>query len=241
MKNIKYIFFDLDGTLLPMENDDFIKLYFSELTKKFTTTKFDPKIVIEGIDYGLKVMYKDISDNLNDKPFWSGFEEKTKYSKDDVYDIFTDFYSNEFLKLGDYCVDNGYSKLIVEELKQKGYKLVLATNPLFPMVAQMSRAGLVGLKENDFEYITSMENSSKLKPNHLYYEEIITKLNINKDEVIMIGNDVSEDMKAAEKAGIKGILITDHLLNNYQINDEEFEKYSLKDFYEKIVKNVNAI
>jgi FMN phosphatase YigB (HAD superfamily) len=241
MKNIKYILFDLDGTLLPMETDDFIKLYFSELTKKFTPTKFDSKLVIEGINYGLKEMYKDKSDNLNHIHFWKGFEEKTTYLKDEVYDIFTDFYSNEFLKLGEYCEDKGYSKLIVNELNEKGYKLILATNPLFPMVAQMSRAGLVGLNEDDFEYVTSMENSTKLKPDYLYFEEIITKLNINKEEVIMIGNDVSDDMFAAKKAGIKGILITDHLLNNYQMDDTEFEKYSLKEFYQQIVKNVNAI
>jgi FMN phosphatase YigB (HAD superfamily) len=86
-----------------------------------------------------------------------------------------------------------------------------------------------------------MENSTKLKPDQLYYEEIVNKLHLNKDEVIMIGNDVSDDMNAAKKAGIRGILITDHLLNNYQIDDEEFEKYSLQEFYQKIVKNVNAI
>jgi len=241
MKNIRYIFFDLDGTLLPMNTDDFIKLYFSEITKKFSSTEFDPKIIIEGINFGLKKMYEDTSDNLNEEPFWKGFEEKTEYLKNDVYDMFIDFYSNEFLNLRDYCNDNGYSKLIVDELNDKGYKLILATNPLFPMVAQVSRASLVGLSQNDFEYVTSMENSSKVKPNHQYFEEIISKLKLNNKEVLMVGNDVNDDMYAAKKAGIKTVLITDYLLNNHKIDIDEFEKYSLEQFYKKIVKNIDAI
>lgn len=40
---LKAIFFDLDGTLLPMDYDDFCKMYFSMLTDKLSESGIPPK------------------------------------------------------------------------------------------------------------------------------------------------------------------------------------------------------
>lgn len=49
-------FFDLDGTLLPMDQDLFIKIYFKELANKFVSKGFDPDQLIKAIWVGTKAM-----------------------------------------------------------------------------------------------------------------------------------------------------------------------------------------
>ncbi|MCR5720084.1 MAG: HAD-IA family hydrolase, partial [Lachnospiraceae bacterium] len=99
-------------------------------------------------------------------------------------------------------------------------KVILATNPLFPRTAVLSRMGWAGVKEEDFEHITTYENSTYAKPNPGYYTEILEKINANPEECLMVGNDAVEDT-AAKKAGIDVFILTDCLINpnNEDINE----------------------
>ena len=40
---IKAVLFDLDGTLLPMEQGDFMKAYFGGLAKRLASIGYNPK------------------------------------------------------------------------------------------------------------------------------------------------------------------------------------------------------
>jgi len=231
---MKYIFFDLDGTLLPLDNQKFLKAYYQEVQQKFSQTKFNPKLIIAGINEGLAKMFKNDDDVTNDRIFWDGFYQASGYLEQEVHDIFIDFYNHEFLKIKNLLKDEGYSKKIVAELKAKGYQLVLATNPLFPKVAQLNRMALVGLKESDFIFITDYENSTKLKPNHHYFKEIMDKLSINAEDVLMVGNDVNEDLVAASKAAINAVLIDDFMINAHDLDYSKYDSYSLASFYQYV-------
>ena len=118
-------------------------------------------------------------------------------------------------------------------MNKKNYKVILATNPIFPIQAVETRMNWVGLKKEDFDYITVFSNSSYCKPNPLYFDEIIKKNNLNPENCIMVGNNVIEDT-AAEKVGIKTYLITDYLENEKNLDYSNFEHSSLVEFYEKI-------
>lgn len=48
---IKYVFFDLDGTLLGMNHEEFSKNYFILLTKEIAQYGFDPTLAQKGIYY----------------------------------------------------------------------------------------------------------------------------------------------------------------------------------------------
>ena len=47
--NIITVLFDLDGTLLPMDQDVFIKDYFGRLARKLAHYGYEPKKLIEGV------------------------------------------------------------------------------------------------------------------------------------------------------------------------------------------------
>ncbi|MDE6047540.1 MAG: hypothetical protein K2F56_02815, partial [Anaeroplasmataceae bacterium] len=107
-------------------------------------------------------------------------------------------------------------KLIVF-LKNKKFELILATNPIFPLIAQTKRLAWAGIKDSDFSWITSYENSHYCKPNLKYYEEILSHFPYQPNECLMIGNDVGEDMIAKE-LGMQVFLLTDCLINKDNVD-----------------------
>ena len=56
---IKYVLFDLDGTLLPMDQDAFMKAYFGGLCKKLAPYGYNPDELISAIWQGTKMMVKN--------------------------------------------------------------------------------------------------------------------------------------------------------------------------------------
>ena len=202
----------MDGTLLPMDIINFEKLYFKTLAMKVAPLGYDPSKLIDGIWSGIVAMIKNNGSVTNDVAFWKTFS--SIFGERAMSDIpaFDEYYRTDFVAAKDACGFNAKAVEIVKRLNKCGLKLVLATNPLFPLVAQQARISWAGLSEQDFIHITHYENSHYCKPNINYYQEIVEKLGLNPTECLMVGNDVNEDM-IAEKLGMKVFLVTDCLLN----------------------------
>ena len=126
--------------------------------------------------------------------------------------MFDGFYANEFHGAKAACGENPLARRAIDGLKAKGYDVILATNPIFPLVGVETRLSWVGLRPEDFSYITAYENSTTCKPNPAYYAEILRKTGKRPQECLMVGNDATEDTAALEQ-GIGVYLVTDCLLN----------------------------
>ena len=105
-------------------------------------------------------------------------------------------------------------------LKEKGYQVVVATNPVFPEVAMRERLGWAGVDPEDFALITTYENSCYCKPNPSYYKYIIKVLDKDPEDCLMVGNDVREDM-CARQIGIDVFLMEDYVINEQ--NEDTFD------------------
>ena len=70
---IKYILFDLDGTLLPMDQEVFVKAYVKGLAAKLAPLGFEPQKVVDGLWAGTGAMMKNVSGKRNDEIFWQVF------------------------------------------------------------------------------------------------------------------------------------------------------------------------
>ena len=46
---IDTVLFDLDGTLLPMDQDQFLELYMKALAKTFAPGGYDPKLLVSSV------------------------------------------------------------------------------------------------------------------------------------------------------------------------------------------------
>ena len=77
------------------------------------------------------------------------------------------------------------------------------------------------------------EESSFCKPNLRYYEEILSRQGLSPAECIMVGNDVGEDMIAAN-LGMKVFLLTDCLINKANTDIDQFPHGSFPELLEFI-------
>lgn len=216
---ITTVLFDLDGTLLPMDQEVFLKAYMGGLAKKMAPHGYDPDLLIKAIWKGTGAMVRNDGMERNDTVFWNTFS--AIYGIDTRKDepIFEEFYRVEFQNVKNSCGFDSRASEVIQEIKGMGYRVALATNPLFPAIATQSRARWAGLNPEDFELITTYENSRHCKPNPEYYRDILETLQVSAEQCVMVGNDVSEDM-IAETLGMKVFLLTDCIINkeNQDIN-----------------------
>lgn len=235
---ISTILFDLDGTLLPMDNDEFTKGYFKLLAAKLAPHGYEPQKLIDGIWAGTAAMVKNDGTKSNEQAFWEKFEkifgEKTLEDKS----LFDEFYENEFQNAKTFCGYNPKAAIAVHTIKEMGFRIALATNPIFPSTATESRIRWAGFEPNDFELYTTYENIGYCKPNPDYYREIAKRLGVDTEQCLMVGNDVTEDMEAAQKAGMSVFLLTDCLINNERKDISAYPRGSfeqLMDFANKLL------
>lgn len=234
--SIKVILFDLDGTLLPMDQEIFTKAYFKALATKLAAHGYEPKALVDAIWAGTAAMVKNTGELNNEDVFWRAFSGifGEKVIKDKPY--FDEFYNVEFQSIQQSCGFNSKAAETVNAIKKMGFRVALATNPIFPAVATESRVRWAGLAPEDFEIYTTYENIGYCKPNTKYYTEILNRLNVKPSECLMVGNDVTEDM-IAEKIGMNVFLLTDCIINK---NNEDISVYPHGNF-DDLLKYVKEI
>lgn len=225
--------FDLDGTLLPMDQDTFIKSYMGGLSKKMVPYGYDPKRLIKCIWQGTEAMVRNDGSRSNEDVFWETFSNL--YGRDARADesTFLEFYEVEFQQVSRSCGFAPEAKAVIEALKKKSIRIALATNPLFPAIATLSRTRWAGLDPKDFELITTYENSRHCKPNLDYYRDILDILKVKPEECVMVGNDVGEDM-IVHDLGMNVFLLTDCLINKSNADIDRYPHGSFAQLLEFI-------
>ena len=230
---MKAIFFDLDGTLLPLDEKLFVDIYFAELSKVFSVYNIDSKKLVETIWTATHEIIKNDGKRTNEEAFWDKFKSIVNIDLSDVKEVLKKFYANEFFtKLKKCSAENNLAKVAVNLAKKNGRKVVLATNPVFPIDA-LVRLKWIGLDIDDFDYVTHYSNSSFSKPNPKYYLDLCEKLDVEPKDCLMIGNDERQDIFAASSAGMNCYLVTDYLYT-YPECKVNCEKGSFEDLIEKL-------
>lgn len=209
---IKAVFFDLDGTLLPFDEDEFTKMYFALMCRRMAAFGYEPEQLAKTIWDGTRLMYKNNGEKTNCEVFWDHFfSVYGEEARDSVKD-FDEFYTNEFMQTRSICKENPEARKIVDFCRENVKYTVLSTNPIFPLVGTHSRMSFVGLRPDDFDFVTAYENSRHSKPNPEYFFDLLKRFSLSPDEVILFGNNDYEDGECALGAGIRCYLVGDHII-----------------------------
>lgn len=229
---ITTVLFDLDGTLLPMEIDRFTNTYFGLLAKYAEPYGYpDAKALVAAVWKGTKAMVANDGTMSNCDRFWAVFADEMGKDALQARPVFDRFYAGEFDGAKASVGENPLARLAVDGLKKKGYDVILATNPLFPMVGVKTRLAWLGLAPEDFSLVTSYEGSSYCKPNPDYYREILQETGKGPEECLMVGNDTEEDLAAAA-VGMDCYLVTDCLIHRGDGALPPVKQGSFRDFME---------
>ena len=235
---IKAVLFDLDGTLLPMDLDEFIKYYFSGIGDKIASS--DPerkKRLISAVWDSTMAMIKNRGEKLNRDVFWDTFFSLTGDEFRADLPLLDEYYSCEYDSIRKICGFEARAAEAIALVKKMGFTAVLATNPIFPPLAVRKRVSWAGIDPAVFDYVTTYENSHYAKPNPAYYTEIAASLSLSPEECLMVGNDVGDDMVAG-KIGMQIFLLTDCLINK---KGEDISAYRHGGYSEliEVIKSIN--
>jgi len=206
------ILFDLDGTLLEMRTEPFVQQYLVELGK-YIGDRYDVKTLLGIIWDATKAMIMNLDPaKTNEQVFMDYFLEKSGLNKEEIWPIFEGFYRDVFPTLSHLTFPSPFGKKLVEAAKAQGYRVAVATNPVFPRDAIHSRLAWLELKPEDFDLVTVYEESHFTKPNPAYFQEVCDRLGVSPSACIMVGNHMQEDM-VASKLGMKTFLVTNYMEN----------------------------
>lgn len=232
--------FDLDGTLLPMPSQQkFLEAYLKALSGKVVSCGFEPRSLIDALMASTALMVTNNGTMTNEARFWIEFVRLLGEKARMLEDIFEDFYNNEFMEAKLTTSTHPLANDCIKLLKQKGYHIALATNPLFPRVATLTRILWAGLDYEDFELITTYEVSSFCKPNLEYYKEVLKFIGKKPQDCIMIGNDVMEDM-CASRLGMDTFLLKECLICQEGEDITGMKQGNFEDLYRFIEELPNA-
>lgn len=225
---LEVVLFDLDGTLLPMDMSRFIKSYMEALCTKFSHL-IQPKKLVNEIWQGTYKMVSDLDAGRTNKDvFWAYFFPQFNIDIDILGPMFDEFYDKDFTHLKKTTKPNPYARYVIDTLLEKGYKVGIATNPIFPARAIEERLNWVDTADLPYSLITTYENMHYCKPHLEYYQEIVEMIGIRPEKCLMVGNDVEEDL-VARKLGMKTFLVDDCLLNTHNLTIETDHRGSFAD------------
>ena len=231
---VKAVLFDLDGTLLPMDQDEFVKGYFRLLAKKLAPYGYEPDKLVKAVWHGTGAMIQNDGSCTNEVVFWNDFTNIFGEQARAHEPVFAEYYEKDFQQVKNSCGYTPKAAEIVRSLKAAGVRVALATNPVFPAIATESRICWAGLEPEEFELYTTYENIGFCKPNLDYYREILCRMELDAADCLMVGNDVDEDMVAG-KLGMEVFLLTDHLINKSGTDINAFPHGSFDDLRARLL------
>lgn len=201
--NITTFLLDLDDTLLGNAMNTFLPPYFAALE-----ACLDSFLVGRDIRQTMAKCVQAMQANkdpatTNMAVFMAELARELGVSAETVQPSIDTFYKEAFPQLQEHTEYFPEAVEIVTYLLSKGYKVVIATNPLFPATAIEQRMKWAGVQNFPYTLITTMENSHFSKPDPLYYREILRKTDSTPAETWMVGDDPFNDIIPAHSVGIK--------------------------------------
>jgi len=209
------VMFDLDGTLLGLDLDYFFQRYFEAIGRHFAALVPAEQLV-------RRIMAATQAMMLNPDPavtnreafcaaFFDGDGRAFGLERDDMMQRFHRFYLEEFPALREDTRPVAAARPVLEALSAAGRRLVLATNPMFPLAAIEERLRWGGLEGSQFDLITAYETMHFCKPHPGYYREILEITGDEPGDCLMVGNDERQDL-AAGLVGIATFLVEDYCI-----------------------------
>ena len=201
------LLFDLDDTLLNTNIEAFIPAYFQALSEHMAPY-VSANVMLPALIAGTRLMLdsEDPAHTLQEI-FEDDFYQKLGVQKREVAGALDEFYDNIFSGIESKTSRRPDAVPLMEWAFSRGYRVAIATDPLFPLKATHHRLRWAGLDPAQFEIVSSFENFHFSKSHTAYYAEMLGQLGWPDEPVLMVGNDAERDLMPAHRLGLKTYFI----------------------------------
>ena len=195
---------DLDNTLLHNNTEIFIPEYLKALSR-YLEDHIDPVKLKKALLAATDVM---AANNRLDRSLKQTFDEvfypAIGYEEHQLTETLNNFNSQKFSSLQKFTSPIPAAVTLVKKAVERGYRVAIATNPLFPLTAIIQRLEWSGLPADEYPFalIPSYETFHFAKPNPAFFAEFLAQLGWEEGPVIMVGDDMINDIEPARSLGI---------------------------------------
>lgn len=204
---LRAVLFDLDNTLIHIGERQLFQGYIPAVSRAFEDV-MPGDLFLQRLLSSTGIVLNNDGRMLNVDCFMSAFCKGYEAQRDDFWQRFTRFYETEYDQFRSLASVPAGARDMLLQLRERSLKLVIASNPLWPSIAQNKRLAWAGLGDLKFDLVTHIENMTRCKPNVDYYREICAKIGESPESCLMVGNDPVNDMVVGT-IGMKTYLVTD--------------------------------
>lgn len=201
---IKALLFDLDDTLLDSNMDQLMQQYFERIMGH-SDGLIDREQFLQELLLGTRAMMTSTDTAVSNRDtFWQFFHRRTGLDIPSTEAHFNQFYETEFPQLQSFTRVRPTAREMIRWAFDRDYRVVIATNPVFPRRAVEYRLAWAGVPVDEFDYtlVTTYENAHATKPHAAYYRQILSVVGCQPQEALMIGDDWEQDIVPADRLGL---------------------------------------
>ena len=215
LDSVEAILFDLDGTLLGVDMHTFISNYLAGLAARLEDLAHSHQVAGKMRDAVVDMLTRVDGQLTLEQRMLNYLEENLAIPPHRYQEALADFCRENLPGLASCIQEHPLARPLLKACQNLDWRMVLATNPIFPRAVIDARIKWAGLEPDFFHFVTDYETSRHCKPHLEYFQEILARLDISAKACIMVGNDSWHDM-AARRAGMRTCLLTTWRIDHRQ-------------------------
>ena len=209
------LLFDLDDTLLDNPIETFLPEYTRGLADRLQSS-IDPRVMVPQLMAATKAMVQNLQPGLSlNEVFDEAFYPALQIQRQAVQPDLDKFYAEDFPALQRLTRRFPEAIQSVDDALQRGYRVAVATNPLFPKTAVLQRLVWAGLPADEYPWqsIPCFEDFHFAKPHAEFFAELLGQIGWPDGPVIVVGNDFENDIRPAQQLGLASFWVKDNPLS----------------------------
>lgn len=213
---IKSVFLDLDNTLLHNPDRAFTIEYLRRIDYYFQE-KLDAFQISKSVRASIPQIQTSLDFHKSNHSILLDIcTEQLNIAPDKINNTLNDFYLTDYTQLKPCTQAVSGAMDLIQDLLARDYSIIIATNPIYPKIAVETRLKWAGLADilDVCEFITHSENMHFAKPNTAYYGELLARVGVEPDEVLMVGDSLKNDILPAQTLGIHTYHVTENDTDN---------------------------